>query len=241
MFRKYLRSIYIYFLVYLANIIIGGTIVLCSFFIKRASFYNKLISTWGKLNSLAAPGKVSVRGLEYIVPRQSYIVIANHESSVDVFFILGKIPIPMRMIAKEELRNEFIIGTAMKRSGFIFVNNKIKGKSINHLNESFERLKKEGISLMVFPEGSRFKKTLLAPFRMGAFVMAINNKFPILPVVMKGPREMMPPESKLFNRVDIEFDILAPVDTSEYTYDDRYALMDRCYHLMHEHLKKMHS
>lgn len=241
MFRKYLRSIYIYIHAYLGNIFIGGAIVLCSFFIKRVSFYNKLISAWGKWNSLAMPGKISVNGLENIVPGQSYIVIANHESTVDVFFILGKIPIPMRIVAKEELRNKFIIGAAMKSSGFIFVDNKIKGRSINHLNESFELLKKEGISLMVFPEGSRFKDTLLAPFRMGAFVMAINNKFPILPVVMKGPREMMPPESKLFNRVDIELDILLPIDTSKYTYDDRHALMDRCYHLMHGHLEKMHS
>ncbi|MDZ7796249.1 MAG: lysophospholipid acyltransferase family protein [Candidatus Marinimicrobia bacterium] len=241
MLKKVLRNIYIYTHVYLGNLILGGFLIFCSFFIRRMSFYNRMITVWGKWALLALPGKVKVNGLDNIKVGESYIIIANHESAVDVFLLLGKIPVPMRMVAKEELKKTFILGTAMKRTGFIFVDNKRKGHSIDHLNKAFDRLKKEGLSLMIFPEGSRFKDELLSPFRPGAFVMAIQNDLPILPVVLKGPREMLPPHKKLFRKSDINIDILPPVDTRAYTYEDRRKLMRECHNLIHEHLKIMHD
>jgi 1-acyl-sn-glycerol-3-phosphate acyltransferase len=238
---KLIRTIYIYIHVYLGNFIFGGAIMLFSPFIRRISFYNGIISAWGKWASWSLPGKCTVRGKENIEPGRSYIIISNHESTVDVFYLLGKLRIPMRMVAKIELEKSFILGKAMERTGFIFVDNKVKGKSIDHLNERFEHLKREGISLMVFPEGSRFKDRILAPFRSGAFVIAIKHNLPILPVVMKGAREMMPPESKSFAPSNIEMDILPPIETSTFTYENRHELMDLCFKQMHEHLKKMHK
>lgn len=238
---NFLRNIYIYIHVYLGNIVIGGILILASFFVKKPSFYNGLVRAWGKWAMLAMPGKAAVNGLENLDPEKPCVIIANHESTVDVFFLLGKLPVPMRMVAKEELQKSFILGKAMERSGFIFVDNKVKGRSIDHLNAQFEKLKKEKLFLMVFPEGSRFKDQLLAPFRLGAFVMAIQNNMPIVPVVLKGPREMMPPESKGFRHSDIRMDILPPVDIAGYTYEDRHELMEHCYQLMHDHLKAMHQ
>ena len=238
---KFIRTVCIYIHVYLGNFIFGGAIIFSSLFIRRISFYNGLITTWAKWASWSMPGKCTVRGKENIEPGKSYIIISNHESTVDVFYLLGKLRIPMRMVAKIELEKSFILGKAMDRSGFIFVDNKVKGKSIDHLNERFEYLKREGISLMVFPEGSRFKDRILAPFRSGAFVIAIKHDLPILPVVMKGAREMMPPDSKSFNRSDIEMDILPAIETSHLTYEDRKELMDTCFKQMHEHLKIMHK
>jgi 1-acyl-sn-glycerol-3-phosphate acyltransferase len=241
MLLKVLRNIYIYLHVYLGNLLFGGLIILCSFFIRRMAFFNWMISAWGKWAVLAMPGKLRVRGLENITPGRSYVIIANHESTVDTFFLLGKIPLPMRMVAKEELERTFILGTAMKRSGFIFVDNKTRGRSIGDLNKGFERLKREGLSLMVFPEGSRFKDELLSPFRLGAFVTAIKNELPILPVVLKGPREMLPPHKKLFSKADIDIDVLPPVETGAYTYEDRRELMHKCRDLILGHLKNMHG
>jgi len=238
---SFLRNIFIYIHVYIGNIFIGGFIILSSPFIKKMTTFNKMIRAWGRWAMWAMPGKVKVNGLENIEKGKPYIVIANHESTVDVFYILGELPIPMRMVAKEELRKTPFLGSAMKRTGFIFVDNKNKGRSIDYMNDRFERLKKEKLSLMVFPEGSRFKDTLLAKFRLGAFVMAIQNEMPILPVVMNGNREMMPPESKSFHKSDIEIDILPEIDTSKYTYEERHALMEMCYQLMYDHLKNMHD
>jgi 1-acyl-sn-glycerol-3-phosphate acyltransferase len=238
---KFIRTVYIYIHIYLGNFIFGGAIILFSFFIRRISFYNGIITAWAKWACLPLPGKCTIRGKENIEPGKSYVIISNHESTVDVFYLLGKLNIPMRMVAKIELEKSFILGKAMDRSGFIFVDNKIKGKSNDHLNERFERIKKEGISLMVFPEGSRFKDQLLSPFRSGAFVIAIKHDLPILQVVMKGPREMMPPDKKSFSRSDIEIEILAPIDTSGYAYEDRHALMELCHKQMHDRLKKMHA
>lgn len=237
---NFLRNIWIYIVIYLGNIFIAGSIILLSPFIRRMSFYNKMIKAWGRWAVWACPGKTTINGMDNI-QNKPYVVIANHESTVDVFYLLGKFPINMRMVAKEELRKTPFIGAAMKRSGFIFVDNKTKGKSIAHLNEQFEKLKKENLSLMVFPEGSRFKKTRLSKFRLGAFVMAIENQLPILPIVMKGVREMMPPESHSFHRSDVVIDVLPEIDTSNLSYEDRHDLMDRCYDLMHDHLNTMYE
>jgi 1-acyl-sn-glycerol-3-phosphate acyltransferase len=238
---NFIHNIFIYFLLYLGNIFIAGSIILLSPLIRKMSFYNLMIKAWAKWGTWMVPGKLTIKGLENIVPDKPYIVIANHESSVDVFYLLGRLPINMRMVAKEELRKSPFIGGAMDRSGFIFVDTKNKGRSIGHLNKKFEILKKEKLSLMVFPEGSRFKDTLLGKFRTGAFVMAIQNDMPILPIVMKGVREMLPPESKSFHRSDIEIDILPEINTSEYTYEERNELLDKCHHLMHDHLTSMYE
>ncbi len=238
---NFLQNILIYILIYMGNIFIGGAIVLLSPFISRMSFYNKMIKAWAYWATLACPGKLKINGLEHIDKNETYIVIANHESTVDVFYLLGRFPINMRMVAKEELRKSPFIGAAMDKSGFIFVDNQNKGRSIDHMNKQFKKLKKENLSLMVFPEGSRFKKTRMGKFRLGAFVMAIQNDMPILPIVMKGVREMMPPESKAFHHSDVEIDVLPVIDTTKYTYTERHDLMDKCYHIMHDHLKDMYK
>ncbi|MDD3094954.1 MAG: lysophospholipid acyltransferase family protein [Candidatus Neomarinimicrobiota bacterium] len=241
MFLNVLRNIYIYLHIYLGNIFIGGFLILCSLFVRRISFFNRLITAWAKWAALAMPGKLRIEGLENIKAGQSYIIIANHESTVDIFYLLGKIPLPMRMVAKKNLEKSFIIGPAMKRSGFIFVDNMSKGSSIGHLNQRFEFLKKEGISLMFFPEGSRFKNALLSPFRPGAFVMAIQHGWPVLPIAIKGARAMMTPGKKMFHPSNIELRVLPPIDIRNYRYEDRQLLSDTCFQLLEKELKEMYG
>lgn len=200
-----------------------------------------MIRAWGRWSALATPAKRTFRGLENIDTKKAYIVIANHESAADVFFLLGFFPINMRMVAKLDVRKVPFVGSAMARSGFIFIDNQTKGKSIDHLNEQFEILKKEKLSLMVYPEGSRFKDVRLAKFRLGAFVMAINNGLPILPVCTKGIREMLAPGTRRFMHSHVEIDVLPEIDTSKYTYEQRHELMDECYKLMHDHLNEMYK
>lgn len=238
---NFFHNLWIYIHTYLGNIFIAGTIVLLSPFIRRMSFYNKMIKAWAWWAAIASPGKHTFRGLDNIDTNKPYVVIANHESTVDVFYLLGFLPINMRMVAKQELRKMPFIGSAMERSGFIFIDNQTRGRSIDHLNEQFEILKKENLSVMVFPEGSRFKDTRLSEFKVGAFVMAINNELPILPVCLKGVREMMPPGTKRFCHSDVEVDILPEIDTGNYTYEQRYELMEKCYHLMKDHLNDMYE
>lgn len=235
------RNIFIYVHIYLGNILIGGFLILSSLFVRRVSFFNRIISAWAKWALLAMPGKCSIEGLSNIDPGRSYIIIANHESTVDIFYLLGKLPLPMRMVAKKSLEKSFILGPAMKRSGFIFVDNMTKGRSIGHLNQQFEGLKKEGISLMFFPEGSRFKEDLLSPFRLGAFVMAIQHQLPILPVALKGARNMLKPGKKLLCRSDIELRVLPPVETGDLNYENRTQLMEQCWQLLSDTLKEMYG
>lgn len=238
---NFFHNLWIYVHTYVGNIFIGGTMILCSPFIRRMSFYNKMIKAWGWWGAIATPTKRKFRGMDNINPKKTYVVIANHESAADVFFLLGFFPINMRIVAKSDIRKIPFVGTAMERSGFIFIDNEIKGKSINHLNEQFETLKKENLSLMMYPEGSRFKDARLSKFRLGAFVMAINNGLPILPVCTKGIREMLPPGTNRFNHSNVEIDILPEIDTSKYNYEQRHELMDHCYKLMRDHLNEMYK
>ncbi len=241
MFLNFLLNVYIYFHVYLGNVLFGIFLLFCSFFVRRISFYNFIIRIWAKWTLLVMPGKVKLQGLENIESARPYIIIANHESTVDIFCLLGKIPIPMRMVAKKDLEKSFIVGPSMRRSGFIFVDNVNKGSSIAHLNQKFEHLKKEGISIMIFPEGSRFKDVPLSPFRPGAFVMAIEHGWPILPIAIKGARAMMPPGKKLFRRSDIELRVLPPIESKNYTREMRQELSDTCHQLLEKELLEMYG
>ncbi len=159
------------------------------------------------------------------IDRRGYVVVANHESVADPF-LLSWLPWDMRWVAKEELFKPPVIGWAMRWGGDIPLR-RGKGDSIRQMMDECARAIRGGISVMMFPEGTRSKTGDLLPFKDGAFRLAIETGAPVLPIAISGTRAMRPKHSKWFGKANACAKVLPAISTDGLTEADLPSLRDR--------------
>ena len=158
------------------------------------------------------------------IDTKAYVVVANHESQADPF-LLSFLPWDMRWVAKEELFKPPISGWAMRWSGDIRLK-RGAGESVRICLDECERAIRGGISVMMFPEGTRSKGGELLPFKDGAFHLAIAAGVPILPIALAGTREMRPKHSLWFGKAHACAKVLEPIPTTGMKRGDVAALRE---------------
>ena len=137
-----------------------------------------------------------------------------------------------RFAAKTELWKHPVVGAVLDTLGMVPIDRDRPDRAIESLN----RAGAERPSLVIFPEGTRSRTGALLPFRKGAFVLAIATGLPIVPVVCRGTRRLMPRGSRLtVVPGDVEIVIEAPIPTAGLTYDDRDALAARVRAVIEQH------
>jgi 1-acyl-sn-glycerol-3-phosphate acyltransferase len=164
--------------------------------------------------------RVKVRGLEN-VPSGPCVFVSNHRSHFDIAAILGFVPGINRFTAKKELFREPVLGLVMSTMGMVPVDREHPEKAIERLR----RLRNDGHSLVFFPEGTRSREGVLAPFKKGAFVTAIELGLPIVPIACRGSDAIMPAGGYLtILPGEMELQVLEPVATQGLSYEQRDAL-----------------
>lgn len=152
------------------------------------------------------------------IDKKGYVVVANHESQADPF-LLSWLPFDMRWVAKEELFKPPVVGWLMTWGGDIPLR-RGEGDSVRKMLDECEKAINAGISVMLFPEGTRTRDGSLLPFKDGAFSLAIRTGAPILPVALTGTREMRPKHSVWFGKANGVARILDPIPTTGMTAAD---------------------
>lgn len=152
------------------------------------------------------------------IGHRGYVVVANHESTADPF-LLSWLPWDMRWVAKAELFKPPVIGWMMHFGGDIPVKRGTK-ESVCEMLDACRATLGGGMSIMMFPEGTRSPDGALLPFKNGAFELAIEMKAPILPIAIAGTRECRPKGSKWFGNAKAVARVLDPIDTAALSMDD---------------------
>jgi len=125
-----------------------------------------------------------------------------------------------------------VVGAVLDTLGMIPIDRERPERSIAALNGAAA----EGQSLVIFPEGTRSRDGRLLPFKKGAFVLAIEAGLPVVPVVCRGTRRLMPRGSRLVVLPgEVEVVIGTPIATTELTYADREGLATRVRSVIEEH------
>ena len=164
---------------------------------------------------LLVPIKVS--GRENVDPKQSYVFVANHQSFLDVFAVYGWLPNNFKWLMKKELRKIPFVGTACAVAGHIFVDRSNPRAAIESLTYIKAQLH-DGISTVIFPEGTRTKTGEMGRFKAGAFKIAMDMGLPVVPITLNGFYQSMPPGqffANLHSRVSLH--IGKPIDISQFT------------------------
>lgn len=138
---------------------------------------------WGRVVNFIAPVSVFVKGKENISSKKSYIIIANHQTLWDILILYGFLGIDFKFLMKKELRKVPFLGYACHKVGHIYINRKSPKAALQSLNEAKQKLT-NGVSVLVFPEGTRSKQKEMQQLKKGAFKLAIDLNLDILPVTV---------------------------------------------------------
>ena len=151
---------------------------------------------WSRLICYMTPVLVRKRGRENIAPKQSYVIVANHQSQYDIVVLYGWLGVDFRWVMKKELRKVPALGLASEKLGHIFIDRSNTKRAVESLEQA-KRTVVDGTSVIFFPEGTRSKTGELGSFKKGAFKMACDLGLPILPVTITGTREIVQTQSLL--------------------------------------------
>lgn len=169
---------------------------------------------WARLFCLLTFVRVTVTGRENISSGTSYVFVANHQSSYDIFAIYGYLNHNFKWMMKKSLEKIPLVGYSCKRSGHIMVDRSTP-QAVRQTIENAERQLKDGMSLVVFPEGSRTLTGKTGRFKRGAFMLASEFNLPIVPVTIDGAYEVMSRKSKMPHWGHITLTIHPPVPAPE--------------------------
>ena len=181
---------------------------------SRQEGANATIASIGDLGTKLAGLDINVKGKQNLQDFRPAVFIFNHQSSADFFVLVKLLRRDVAGVAKKEL--EFTpLGPIFKALGAIFIDRSDRKKAIKAMQPAVDALK-NGISIVIAPEGTRSGSKKLGKFKKGAFHLAIKGGVPIVPIVIKNAYMAMPKGSNIFNPTHIEVVVLDPIDTSEW-------------------------
>ena len=183
--------------------------------------------------------KVEVRGRENIDPKTSYVFVANHQGAFDIWTIYGYLNHDFKWLMKKELEKIFLVGAACKFAGHIMVDESSISGIRTTIQES-EHTLQGGMSLVIFPEGSRTFDGKMIPFKRGAFMLAAEYKLPVVPITIDGAFERMPRTTYNVTPGKIIMTIHKPIYPGERGFNTK-RLMAQCFEEIESSLPEKHK
>jgi 1-acyl-sn-glycerol-3-phosphate acyltransferase len=171
------------------TIVLGIASITSSFVDRRGYFAHGCARAWSWLILATTGVEVTVSGLDRIVAGKTYVFVANHQSIYDIPCLFWNIPFQLRIIAKESLGSFPMLGPHLKRTGHMLVDRSKPDRS--GIFGWASRLTANGLSLIVFPEGTRSRDGRMGKFKGGSIMLAMQAGLPIVPISVIGSRHVM--------------------------------------------------
>jgi len=187
----------------------------------------RVMRIWAKIFLFVTGTRTTVEGAERIDPDGSYVFTGNHTSNLDIPVIIGRLPVSIRFLAKKELFKVPVLGGAMRAIHMIETDRRLGPGAHRAINAQVATAIAAGLSLMIFPEGTRSENGEVLPFKKGAFRIAVENAMPVVPVTIAGARGAWKPHSKLIYGGKVRLIIHEPIPTEGLRTPDLDDLRNR--------------
>jgi 1-acyl-sn-glycerol-3-phosphate acyltransferase len=210
------------------TLVLGALSIASSLFDRRGYFAHGRARTWSRWILATTGVRVTVEGLNRITPGTTYIFVSNHQSIYDIPVIFASLPYQLRIIAKESLARFPVLGWHLKRGGHLFVDRRHPDRA--GILKRWRALVSEGLSLIIFAEGTRSWDGHVARFKAGSFLLAIQAGLPIVPLSVVGTRAVMPKGRLRTEPAEVQLvvhDPIQPPVIADPTAQDAKALADR--------------
>ena len=199
-----------------------------SLFDRRGHVAHGCARLWSWLILKTTGVRVTVEGLDRVTLGTTYIFVSNHQSIYDIPVLFASLPFQLRIIAKESLARFPVLGWHLRRGGHLFVDRQHPDRA-GILNR-WRALVSEGLSLVIFAEGTRSPDGRVARFKAGSFLLAIEAQLPVVPIAVIGTRAVMPKGRLRTEPADVTLVVYDPIQPSALaapTIQDAKALADR--------------
>jgi 1-acyl-sn-glycerol-3-phosphate acyltransferase len=210
------------------TVVLGAASLVSSLVDRRGYFAHRCARAWSWLILKTTGVRVAVEGLERIAPGKTYVFVSNHQSIYDTPVVFASLPYQLRIIAKASLARFPVLGWHLRRGGHLFVDRKRPDRA--GILKRWRALVSDGLSLIIYAEGTRSPDGRVARFKAGSFLLAIEAQLPIVPVAVVGTRAVMPKGRLRTEPADVRLiihDPIQPAALSNPTIQDAKDLADR--------------
>ena len=163
--------------------------------------------------------------------------MSNHLSNFDIPVLLAYLPVQFRWLAKAELFKIPLFGYAMQRAGYISIDRSNFKSAVRSLKKAAKNIR-DGVSVLIFPEGTRSQDCNIQQFKKGGFVLAVDSGVPIIPVIIHGTWPIMPKKRILVKPGNVVLEIAKPIKSSDYTRKSKEDLMEKVRNVLIESFEK---
>ena len=169
---------------------------------------------------------LDVTGEHHLWSHRPAVFIFNHQSQADVVIMTRLLRRDIAGVGKKEIAKVPVLGQLMQFAGTVMIDRSNSDKAIETMNKLVDTIRVEGKSIAIAPEGTRTVSKNLAPFKKGAFHLAMKAGVPIVPIVIRNALDVSPKGDPLFHPATVAVEVLKPIDTSKWsasTLDDHVA------------------
>lgn len=223
----FLYEIFIFLPIFIPATILTAVVTIVGCLIGDSKFWGYYPAKyWSKLTCRLALCRIKVVKKVELDPNQSYVFTPNHQGVFDIFLIYGYLGQNIKWVQKQELRKIPFVGKACEIAGHVYVDQS-SPRSMKDTIEKAEAQLQKGVSMSIFPEGSRTSNGKMSRFKRGAFIIANEMKLPIVPVTVNGPYDLMKIHTYLINPCKLELIIHEPIPTDNLTTEDIPELINQ--------------
>lgn len=191
---------------------------------RRGNLVHYIGKFWSLLNLYLPGTRVALRGRDKIEKGRAYIIMSNHQSLLDPWVLIGKLPLQLRWIIRSGIKKMPVFGYALERMGHVYVDRTKRKGTVASLAKAVQKLK-DGSSIVVFPEGTRSKDGQLLNFHKGGAIIAFRSGAPILPVTINGSRFVLPKGTLALMPSKIEVVVGDAIDPNSFDEAEKDKLM----------------
>ncbi len=218
-----IRPFYLISLI-LDTLILALLIIAISPFDRKGNLVHYIGKFWSLLNLYLSGTRLKIKGKEKIEKGRTYIIMSNHQSLVDVWALIGKLPLQLRWTIKSEVKKMPVFGYALERMGHIYVGRKKRKDVALTLEVPVQKIR-DGASVVIFPEGTRGRDGRLQKFHKGGAIIAIQSGAAILPITINGSRFVLPKDTLALMPGKIEVIVGDSIDPGMFDEDRKDDLM----------------
>ena len=229
------KFIWLFFWASFMSVVLFIPMTVAAIFSVTGNLAFNISKLWAWTMLIVTGVRVHIKGRETIKEGMQYVIISNHQSQYDILALVTSLKIQFRWVIKKELLYVPLFGWALYAAKNVFIDRSNREKAIASINKAVNRLP-QGVSLLVFAEGTRSKDGTLQKFKKGGFTIAIERQMPILPVVVKGSRAILPKGSLIFHSGNIEVVVCDPIPADQYTHETIEDLINKTHNVIEHEL-----
>ncbi|MDH3274904.1 MAG: HAD-IB family hydrolase [Gammaproteobacteria bacterium] len=186
---------------------------------SRRDALNFSISLFADTASAIIGLNLKIKGEHHLWSHRPAVFIFNHQSNVDLVIVARLLRRDITGVGKREIRDMPLVGRVMEAAGLVLIDRRNTASAIEAMAPLVDTMRIEGKSVCLSPEGTRAISPKLAPFKKGAFHLAMQAGVPVVPIVIHNSGDVQPKGDMLYHPATVEVEVLPPVDTSEWTVD----------------------